>query len=166
MRAADSSPSESAQPKDLKSVPGVVEFTVSASSHGTKRNFKVYVYPTLEAMYAAADRWAKKQYEEPSKHNYHGITHSYNTIEVDKDGNEVHYPNVGIIRLCRGYLHSYVIAHEVAHATINIYQLDCVKESDLAEEHLNPGNETFCHILSELEHNIVSKLHKSGVYDE
>jgi hypothetical protein len=143
-----------------------IQFTVEVGSHGTPRSFKVYVYPTLDAMYTSADRWYKKRGEEPLKHNYHGLTHSYNAIHIDADGSEVNYKNVGIIRLTKGYLHSYIIAHEIAHATLNIYQLDCVKDGDTLDQHLDPGNETFCHILSELEHNIVSKLHRTGAYDE
>lgn len=142
------------------------EFTIAASSHGRKRSFKVYVYPSLEAMYKATDRWNKVRGDKPVKHNYHAITHSYNKIDIDKHGNEINYPNVGIIRLCKGYLSSYIIAHEITHATLNIYKLDCVEETDNVLDHIKPSNETFCHILSELEHNIVSKLHRTGIYDE
>lgn len=141
------------------------QFTIPVSSHGVLRKFKVYVYPDLESMYEATDRWHKKRGDsEPSEHNYHAITHSYNTIDIDADGKEVQYANIGIIRLCKGKLHSYVIAHEVAHATLNVYQLDCVDEIDPVLGHINPGNETFCHILSELEHNLVSKLNRGGYY--
>jgi hypothetical protein len=144
----------------------VIEFTVHASSHGKDRAYKVYVYDSLEDMYAATDRWHFKRGETGGDHNYHGITHSYQRIEYDKDGHELSYPNVGIIRYCKGYLSSYIIAHEIAHATINIYQMDCVGDTDLALDHLDPSNEVFCHILSELEHNIVSKLNRLGAYDE
>lgn len=144
----------------------VGQFTIPVSSHGVLRKFKVYVYPDLESLYAATDRWFKKRSEKPDKHNYHAITHSYNTINIDADGEETNYPTVGIIRLCKGYLYSYIIAHEIAHATLNVYQLDCLEETDPVLDHIDPGNEKFCHILSELEHNIVSKLNRGGFYDE
>lgn len=141
-----------------------IEFTIGVASHGVQRSFKVYVYPTLEAMYRTTDRWQARRGEKPGEHNYHAITHSYNTIDINDEGREVQHRGVGIIRLAKGYLHSYVIAHEIAHATLNVYLLDCVQETDLVFDHIDPGNETFCHILSELEHNIVSKLHRSGAY--
>lgn len=142
----------------------MINFTIGVSSHGKTRKFKVYVYETLTDMYKATNRWSMLRDGTKVKENYHAITHSYNNIDINPDGTEVNYPNVGIIRLCKDYLHSYVIAHEIAHATLNVYQLDCVEETDNVYDHIDPGNETFCHILSELEHNIVSKLHRHGAY--
>lgn len=143
-----------------------IQFTIAARQHGTPRKFKVYVYETLEDMYKSANAWSRRRSETDLEPNYHAITHSFNRIEIDEDGQEVSYPNVGIIRLAKGYLSSYIIAHEIAHATLNIYQLDCMGDNNDAYYHLDPGNETFCHILSELEHNMVSKLHRLGAYDD
>ena len=142
-----------------------LQFTVPVSSHGTLRKVKVYIYNELEDMYHAAEAYDKKHTIESYDREYHALTHSFEWYDINKDGSEVTHQLTNIIRLCFGYLASYIIVHEIAHAALHIYQLDCTDETDPLFDHINPGNETFCHIVSELEHNIVSKLNRLGAYD-
>lgn len=141
-----------------------LEFTVPVSNHGKTRKVKVFVYERLKDMYHAADIHIKKTGQEQLEHNYQAITHSFEIFTVDRKKDHS-MPNVCVIRLCLGHLHSYIIAHEIAHAALHIYSLDCLEETDPVLDHINPNNEVFCHIVSELEHNIVSKLHRKGAYD-
>lgn len=52
-----------------------------------------------------------------------GVTHKFTRVTYTKHGEQVEYPNIGIIRLAQGHIPPGIIAHELMHAVAWTFKL-------------------------------------------
>lgn len=112
-----------------------------------------WIYPTREAMIAAAHRYNGGDFEPDTggvcqRTQYKdGRTHSV------------------LIRLHEGNLGTEVVCHEMHHAATTIYG-SSLDDDVCAREVLDHANETFAYLYSDLLSRLVRRLYELGYYDE
>ncbi len=121
---------------------------VSTYGHGVT----VWVYPTREAMIAAA-------------HRYNGLEHDDDTGGVTQctTDNEGRVGSV-LIRLHEGNLGTEVVCHEMHHAATALYGATLDDQIDRREV-MNHYNEPFAYLYSDLLSRLVRRLYALGYYD-
>lgn len=95
--------------------------------------FWVIVHDTVEEMRRAADQYdIKSGAVRPirgagDETGYFGralgVTHKYEREIYTKNGLWIEYPNVGVIRLCKPYLSTEIVSHELMHAVAWTWKL-------------------------------------------
>lgn len=112
----------------------------------------VWVYPTREAMIAAA-------------HRYNGLPRAEDTGGVTQattyEDGRIHSV---LIRLHEGNLGTEVVCHEMHHAVTAIYGASIEGDSIDPREHLNHWNEPFAYLYSDLLSRLVRRLYELGYY--
>lgn len=112
----------------------------------------VWVYPTREAMIAAASRYNGSEHPPDTG----GITQA--TTYTDERVHSV------LIRLYEGNLGTEVVCHEMHHAVTAIYGASIEGEQINPREHLNHWNEPFAYLYSDLLSRLVRRLYALGYY--
>lgn len=128
----------------------------------TKQWFWVIVHPTLKELRTAATAHSRDWEDAKISYNKaYGCTHSYSRTVIARGGAQKDHPNIGIIRLSRGYLSPSIVVHELVHAAAHIYRLrnhDRIHISDMAQE------EKLAYIVSDLWHDMNTKLHDKQLW--
>lgn len=137
------------------------KFQISTRRTGKKRQINVIVYDDVKRMREHATLWTKRvQGKADDFSDCEGVTHREEWIDVKTDES---MPYCGTIRLHKGRLGVGIVAHEVTHAALWIYELDIerngVNTVDIGKE------EIFCYIVSDLNTKLVNKLYDYGFYD-
>jgi len=132
----------------------VVKFQIATRRSGEYRTISVIVYDDLGQMRRDATRWGKLYSANPNGYfdQALGVAHRWNGTKRT---------SAGIIRLWRGALGAGLIAHEVTHLAIGIYQHDCNK--DLFEIE---NEEILCHLIGELNAKLCAALWKRKFYEK
>ena len=124
---------------------------IRVSSQG--REVNVMVYPTREAMLAAARRYNGNEFEPDTG----GVTQQ----TVDQDGRTY----TVLIRLHEGNLGTEVVSHEMHHAATALY--GSTLDDDVPARHvLDHANEEFAYLYSDLLSRLVRRLYALGYYDD
>lgn len=123
---------------------------ISSRATGERRHVRVYIYPTLDDMRAASDRFNGNDHSTAG-----GTTQAY----LDDDGRT----SVPIIRLAATHLGSTIVCHEVHHAATGIYGSTLGPDAQLGEV-LFFNNEPFAYLYSDLFAGLVSALWRHGYY--
>jgi hypothetical protein len=147
----------------------VISFQISTNHSGKHRTIKVFVYDSKKELRTAAHKYSLRNYEPEDEEYYNSagaLTHSFQRFKMAEDGIVMMHENSNIIRLSKDQIGSETICHESAHAALHIYHIDCVKEADVAEEHINSGNEQLCYLVGDITKKIVNKLYEYGCYDK
>lgn len=124
---------------------------IRVSSHG--HEVSVWIYPTREAMLAAATRWNGNQFEPDTA----AVTQAATGFETGRLYSI-------LIRLYEGNLSTEVVCHEMHHAATAIYGDIVGTKTVGVRQHLNHHNETFAYLYSDLFSRLVDRLYALGYY--
>lgn len=117
----------------------------------------VQIYPDLDTMRAAAQRYAPA---EDGFANAYAVTQAW--YRTNPDGTRQVRP---IIRLARTHLWTEIVAHEMHHATTGIYG-GTLPPGTPATDVLTHHNEDFAWLHGALLARLVNRLHALGYYDQ
>lgn len=137
---------------------GTTDFQISTNRSGRNRTFNVRVYDDLKAMRRDAANWTKRvRGESEDFGGALGVTHRNERLTVSEGKDDVSHDLVGMIRIHRSALRTGIITHEVAHAALWVFELDCGGRPT-TENH--EQEEVFCHIVGSLTAKFVHKLYE------
>lgn len=132
---------------------------VSSRATGERRSVRVCVYDTVEEMRAAATRFNGRDCSDAG-----GVTQQTSLIRTDTDGRRRVIDIRIIVRLCRKYLGTTVVVHEMNHAAVAIYGASLTGK-ELAVDVLDNANETLAYLQSDLTGALIRRLYHLGYYD-
>lgn len=120
----------------------------------------VFVYDTVEKLRLDAKRY--KQTDDFD--DCLAVCQPTRRIEIRPNGEEIEYSNLGAIRILTT-AGSEVTAHELLHASLDIYREKNKRKADFGE-HCNDAEEELCYIHGQLFSMLVSKMYKYGIWGE
>lgn len=117
---------------------------------------KVFIYDDMKALRRDAREHAIEagNYREGDFKECYGVSHRFERVRVDNDESD---PHVSLIRLHKNFLRSGIIAHEVVHSALWIYELDNGKGPSMEDIE---KEEEFCYIVGDLNARIINKLYE------
>lgn len=122
---------------------------ISSRALGEQARVHVLVYPTLEEMRAAGQRFTGNEHPDTT-----GMCQAY------CDADQV--ITLPVIRLAQGHLGVNIVAHEVHHAATALYGASLHRSGELAD--LSNANESFAHLYSDLLTHLVDALYRRGLW--
>jgi hypothetical protein len=142
-------------------------------SQATDFFFYVVIYDDIDSMRKDIvwfDRLTGKKEPDPEK-DVLGVCQPFIKIRVLANGEEANLKNIGIIRLCKDFIGTEIISHEILHAAIWQYRIEYGTERpDGSIENADFGNncsqdeENFCHLYGQLFSNFVKKMYRLEIY--
>lgn len=126
---------------------------IRVSSYG--HEVTVWVYPTREAMIAAASRYNGSEHPDDTG----GITQATTETETGRCRSV-------LIRLHEGNLGTEVVCHEMHHAATALYGATLEGDQVDRAEVLSHYNEPFAYLYSDLLSRLVRRLYALGYYAE
>lgn len=138
---------------------------MSTRHSGSRRFVRVSVYPDVGSMRAAALKHSQREgyIREDEYSGAHGVTHSIDVLHIGADGSQIRSPMAAHIRMYDGALGTGVLTHEVTHASLAIYNQDCLEEQGPVHDEM-PQEEILCYLVGDLTARIVNKLYSFGYY--
>lgn len=133
---------------------GIVRFQISTRRSGEYRTVRVCVYDNLGQLRNHAEAWGRKYSDAP-------LGYFDEALGVAHRRNGTKRTSAGIIRLWRGALGAGLIAHEVTHLALGIYQHDCNKSLHKIE-----NEEILCYLIGELNAKLCAALWKRKFYEK
>lgn len=94
----------------------------------------VIIHPTLAAMQAAGVAWPWTDEDDLS--GAEALCQPVGWWELEDDPTVRHYPDsgyAGVIRFARDYVHAENVAHELVHAAIATYRMNCASDVRLGQ---------------------------------
>lgn len=125
--------------------------------------FNVHVYDKIHIMRRYALNYSRRTGNGEDVADIHGIVHPYTKLKVGPKGGkttERHSLDIGIIRLTKTHLSTFVVAHEVMHAAMHLYRTKNKKRvnADFGGEN-SDNEESFANIYASLFRDMTIKLY-------
>ena len=104
---------------------------------GPSRWWWVIVHDSLEEMRRAGGRWPHNQTTEAELAEATGMCQPINWWENDAEPGVRYYPDTGYagaVRFTAGYVSPEIVAHEIVHAAVATYRMNCSADACLGED--------------------------------
>lgn len=113
-------------------------FRIATSGEvGPARWWWVVIHPDLDAMRAAARAWCGDVYPDEFWEDTAGLCQPVGWWEPEDDPRVRHYPEsgyAGVIRFAAGHVDAAVVAHELVHAAVAVYRMNCCPDVRLGQQ--------------------------------
>lgn len=120
----------------------------------------VYVYDDKNKLRAAAREYK----QEDDFDNCLAVCQPQRRIVISPTGEVKEYDNLGVVRILNT-AGSEIAAHELLHASLNLYREKHRKNADFGEQ-CNDEEEELCYIFGQMFSMLVSKMYKNGYWKE
>lgn len=162
---------EKVHTKKVKKTQGITEFKVK--NRMNKSWVRVLVYDDVQQMRKESDDYDEKLGHARDNGDIAGLSYHYCREQFDEKGKQIGRKNdIGIIRLCKKYLSTEVVAHELLHAALWNYRLNYGTEHEFEGsienacfgQGCNDDEETLCHLYGQMFRDMTRKLYKKGLW--